>query len=86
MIKIDAVSYDEDNNVDGGINFYWDKGNDQVLYQEWEFKASGPVWGPVNPDPMFSELKSDDPKASFIDYVEQCWQAYKIVDVTENYR
>lgn len=86
MIKIDAVSYDVENNVVGGINFYWDKDNSQVLYQEWQHTAYGPTWGPVNPDPMYSELKSNDPKLDFIDYVEKCWQDYAIVGVHEDYR
>jgi hypothetical protein len=35
-IKVKAVSYDEDNNIDGGVDIYWVPGAHVVLYQTWE--------------------------------------------------
>lgn len=79
MIKISALSRDlVDGHPDGGCNFYWEPGTHVVLVQEWEHRASGPVWSEVVPDPMWGD--------DFCDYVKKCWDNYIITDVNETYR
>jgi hypothetical protein len=51
-IKVKAVSYDKDNNIDGGVNIYWTEGAHVVLYQTWEYRCSGNVYSVISPDPI----------------------------------
>lgn len=62
-------------NVGSGIDFYWEPGSTTVLYQHWEHRASGREWGQVTPDPMAGKGVGD--------YILECWDEYKIVDVTK---
>jgi hypothetical protein len=78
MIKVETVIQDEDSRIQGGINFYWEHGADQVLYQSWEHKGSGPVWLQVAVDPMVG--------SDLVDYLRDCWGEYTILNVVFNYR
>lgn len=78
MIKVRTVIRDADNRVQGGVNFFWTRGMDTVLYQSWEHKGSGPIWNEVAPDPMSG--------TNFLDYLHECWSEYELVDIQEDYR
>lgn len=77
MIKIQTVIKDEAGQVQGGIDFYWTKGEQTVLYQSWDHGASGRDWKQVACDPM----SGDD----FVDYLHNCWEGFTIVDVEEDH-
>lgn len=78
MIKVKALSRElVDGYPDGGADFYWERGSRVVLIQHWEHRASGPVWGQVEPDPMYG----DDLAA----YIKGSWDNYIIVDVEEDH-
>jgi len=51
-IRVVTTEFDEDGDEIGGYIFLWVAGARVILVQEWEFKASGEVYGPVNPDPI----------------------------------
>lgn len=77
MVKIEAVVRDEDNNVQAGIHFYWDRKTGVVLSQSWEYKASGPIW---------FEVKQLFPMVhDFLGYFCDNWSrgGYTISDITE---
>lgn len=54
-IQVKLVELDEEGKEQGGVNFYYVKGARVVLYQEWEYRCSGNVYSPVNPDPIGEE-------------------------------
>lgn len=73
MIKVQAMSRELcDGYPDGGAHFYWEPGTRTVLVQEWEHRASGPVWSQVMPDPMVGD--------DLATYIKECWDNYIIVD------
>lgn len=76
-IQVKTVREDEDNLVQGGVNFYWVPGARIVLCHEWEYKGSGPVWKDINPDPMSGD--------NFLDYLLGCWSEYRVVDVVGDF-
>jgi hypothetical protein len=79
MIKVKALSRELcDGYPDGGADFYWEKGSSVVLIQEWEHRASGPVWSQVEVDPMSGD--------NLAEYIGQCWDNYIIIDVEEDHR
>lgn len=55
ITKAGIVYHDEENNVQGGVLFFYPTGKDVVLYQEWEYRCAGNTYGPVNPDPIGSD-------------------------------
>jgi hypothetical protein len=56
ITRVEIVHKDEDGNVQGGVRFFHTPGNDVVLYQTWEHRCAGPEFGPVNPDPIGSDM------------------------------
>lgn len=76
-IQVRTVIEDEDSLVQGGVDFYWVKGSKTVLYQSWEHRASGPVWGEVTPDPMCGD--------DFLEYLYENWSEYRVLDVEEDF-
>lgn len=78
MIRVETVIEDEDSLVQGGVHFYWEKGSNVVLYQQWEHWARGPEWKQVQPDPMCYD--------DLLTYLKECWSECRVVDVIEDYR
>jgi hypothetical protein len=78
MIKVQALSRElVDGHPAGGAHFYWEPGSRVVLVQEWEHRASGPVWDQVVSDPMAG--------TDLCVYIKECWDHYIIVDVEEEH-
>lgn len=78
---IKALSYDEDGQISGGLNIYWTQGSRVVLYNTWEYTASGNIYSPVSPDPIG--------EVSLLEYFIDCWTQgeieYHMEDVIENH-
>lgn len=64
-IKLSVDLINEDKDPIGGQIFYWTEGAHVVLIQSWEYRASGPVYGPINPDPMSGD--------NLLTYFIECW-------------
>jgi biotin carboxylase len=83
IIQVKLIHRDEDGNVAGGVNFYYTRGNNVILYQEWEYRCAGNTYGPVTPDAIGVNL---------LDYLIDGWLGerenftYQMDDVNGNYR
>lgn len=55
ITRMAVVEKDESGDVQGGMVFLHPKGSDIVIYQKWEYRCSGNVYGPMLPDPIGSE-------------------------------
>lgn len=78
IIQLRVVYWDEDKNIQGGINFLLPEGSEVVMYQEWEHTASGNVWQQVCPDPIGSQ--------GLLEYFLSAWQDKHLDPYTEEVR
>jgi hypothetical protein len=80
-IWVKALSYDEEGQVTGGLNLYWTQGARVVMYNTWEYTASGNIYSPVSPDPIG--------EVSLLEYFMESWTKgeveYYLEDVVQNY-
>jgi hypothetical protein len=77
MQYIELVKRDADGNIQEGIRFWWAEGEHSYLYQRWEHKGSGPIWGAVNPDPVLTDLNTT---------VRECWGNWELLASNMDYR